>query len=134
MHRQAGVSKVALVAAVAVLAVGGAGFLAWQSMQQADSLRSELNKTESDFAKARAALRQAGQDLAVASKEAKDLKVVVDRLTAERDTVRVSMENEQATGVRLRAELELAREQVSYLASRSTKEIVKNMPKTVAAK
>jgi hypothetical protein len=32
--------------------------------------------------------------------------------------------------VRLRAELELAKDQINYLASRSTKEIVRGMPKT----
>jgi len=134
MRRESGISLVAVVAALAVLAAGGAGFLAWQNMVQLDRLQSELSTTRSGLDKARADLRKAAQELAAASKEAKDLKVATDRLTAERDAVRTSMENEQAAGVRLRAELALAKDQVSYFSARSSKEVVRGMPKSAASK
>jgi uncharacterized protein (DUF3084 family) len=119
-----------MVAALAVVAALGAGFFAWRNMAQVGELQSELNATRSGLDKARGDLKKATQDLAAASKDAKDLKVAADRLTMERDAVRTTIENEQATGVRLRAELELAKDQISYLSARSTKEIVRGMPKS----
>ena len=127
-----GVSAVAVVAAVAVLAVGGAGFFAWRSTTQLDRVQNDLSATQSNLEKTRSEVRKTQQELATVSNQAKELKVVADRLTAERDSVRAAIENEQATGVRLRAELELAKDQINYLASRSTKEIVRGMPKTAA--
>jgi uncharacterized protein (DUF3084 family) len=129
MQRQAGVSTIALAAGLAVAAALGAGFFAWQKTEEAGRLRSELTRTRSDLDKARADVKKAAQDVAAASKEAKELKVATERLTAERDTVRSSMEAEQATGVRLRAELSLAKDQVSYLSARSPKDVVRGMPK-----
>jgi chromosome segregation ATPase len=134
MHRQSGISVLILVAALAGVIAVGAGFFAWRSAAQIDQLQSELNTTKSNLDKARAEVRKMSQDLATASKDATALKVAFDRLNIERDAVRVAMENEQATGVRLRSELELAQDQVSYLASRSTKEIVRGMPKTSASR
>jgi uncharacterized protein (DUF3084 family) len=120
---------VTLVAALAVVAALGAGFFAWRSMAQLGELQSELSATKSGLDKARGDLKKATQDLAAATKEATNLKVATDRLTMERDAVRATIENEQATGVRLRAELELAKDQISYLSARSSKEIVRGMPK-----
>ena len=134
MHRQSGISVVIVVAALAVLVAVGAGFFAWRNAAQLDNLQTDLNATKSNLDKARAELRKVSQELATASKDATNLKVAADRLTIERDAVRVAMENEQSTGVRLRSELELAKEQVSYLASRSTKEIVRGMPKSPASR
>ena len=133
MRRESGVSTVALAGAFALLVAGGAGFLVWQSTGQAGRLQTELDATKGGLNKARAELRQATQDLAGASKEAKDLKLATERLTAERDAVRTALENEQAAGVRLRAELALAKDQVSYLSARSPKDVVKGMPRTVSA-
>jgi septal ring factor EnvC (AmiA/AmiB activator) len=132
MRRESGVSIVAVVAVLAVAAAAGAGFLAWRSTTQLDRVQNDLSATQSNLEKARSEVRKVQQELATASNQAKELKVVADRLTAERDGVRASIENEQATGVRLRAELELAKDQINYLASRSTKEIVRGMPKTAA--
>jgi septal ring factor EnvC (AmiA/AmiB activator) len=132
MRRESGVSIVAMVAVLAVAAAAGAGFLAWRSTTQLDRVQNDLSATQSNLEKARSEVRKVQQELATASNQAKELKVVADRLTAERDGVRASIENEQATGVRLRAELELAKDQINYLASRSTKEIVRGMPKTAA--
>jgi len=133
MRRDSGISVVAVVAVLAVLAAGGAGYFAWRNMAQLDRLQSELDTTRSGLDKARADLRKAAQDVAAASKEAKDLKVATERLSGERDAVRASMENEQATGVRLRAELALAKDQVSYLSARSSKDVVRGMPRTPAS-
>jgi chromosome segregation ATPase len=130
MHRQSGISVVILVAALAGVIAVGAGFFAWRSTAQLDNVQTDLNATKANLDKARAEVRRISQELAAASKDATNLKVAADRLTIERDAVRVAMENEQSTGVRLRSELELAKEQVSYLASRSTKEIVRGMPKS----
>ena|SRR5688572_14930442 len=132
MRRESGVSIVAMVAVLAVAAAAGAGFLAWRSTTQLDRVQNDLSATQSNLEKARSEVRKVQQELATASNQAKELKVVADRLTAERDGVRASIENQQATGVRLRAELELAKDQINYLASRSTKEIVRGMPKTAA--
>jgi uncharacterized protein (DUF3084 family) len=128
MRKQGG--NTAIVAVIALAVVGAAGFFGWTKMSEADRLRSELANTRSERDKARADLKKAAQDVANASKEAKELKVMTERLTAERDSVRASMENEQATGVRLRAELQLAKDQVSYLSARSSKDIVRGMPRT----
>jgi hypothetical protein len=133
MRRESGVSIVAVVAALGVLAAAGAGYFAWRSTAQLDRLQSELDTTKSGLDKARADLRKAAQDVAAASKEAKDLKVATERLTGERDAVRASMESEQATGVRLRAELALAKDQISYLSARTSKDVVRGMPKTPSA-
>lgn len=133
MYRESGVSAVVVVAALAVLAVLGAGYVVWQNTAQIDRLHSELEATKSGLAKTRTELKQAAQDAAAATKEAKDLKVVTERLTGERDAVRISMENEQATGVRMRAELALAKEQISYLSARLSKDVVRGMPKTLAS-
>jgi len=133
MQRESGISAVGIVAVIAVLALGGAGFLVWQKNDELHRLKSELTGAQSGMDKARADLKKASHDVAAASKEAKELKVAAERLTTERDAVRASMENEQATGVRLRAELALAREQVSYLSARSPKEVVRGMPKTTSA-
>jgi peptidoglycan hydrolase CwlO-like protein len=132
MRRESGVSIIAVVAVLAVVAAAGAGFFAWRSTTQLDRVQNDLSATQSNLEKARSEVRRVQQELAAASNQAKELKVVADRLTAERDGVRASIENEQATGVRLRAELELAKDQINYLASRSTKEIVRGMPKTAA--
>jgi len=134
MYRESGVSVIATVAVVAVLAAGGAGYFAWQNMGQLDRVQSELNTTKNGLSKMRGELKQAAQDLAAATKEAKDLKAEAARVSAERDAVRATIENEQASGVRLRAELALAREQISYLSARSPKDVVKAMPKVLASK
>ena len=134
MRRQSGVSVVVVVAALAVLAAAGAGFLAWESTSQLNRLQGELDAAKGGLNKALADRKTAVQDLAVASKEAKDLKVAVERLTTERDGVRASMENAQADGERRRAELALAREQISYLSARSSKDIVRGMPKTASSR
>lgn len=134
MQRQSGVSVVTMVAALAVVAALGAGFFGWRSMAQLGDLQSELNATKSGLEKARGDLRKATQDLAVATKDVTNLKVAADRLTMERDAVRATIENEQATGVRLRAELDLAKDQISYLSARSTKEIVRGMPKSPSSR
>jgi len=137
MRREAGVSVVALVAAVAVLGVlaaGGAGYVAWQNTEKVGRLQSELETTKRGVSKMSGDLRQASQDVAAAVKEAKELKVVADRLTAERDAVRAAMESAQAAGDRMRAELALTKEQVSYLASRASKEVVRGMPKVATSR
>ena len=123
-----------LVAAVAVVVAVGAGFFALRNMAQLDQLESELNATKTSLDKARGELKKATQDLAATTKEAMNLKLAADRLTMERDAVRATIENEQAAGVRLRAELELAKDQISYLSARSTKEIVRGMPKNAASR
>ena len=134
MRREAGVSVVAVVAVLAVLAAGGAGYFAWQNMAQVERLQGELNATKSGVDKARADLRKATQDFAAASKDAKELKAAAERLTTERDAVRTSMENQQANVARLRADLELAKDQISYFSSRASKDVVRGMPKgTVSA-
>jgi chromosome segregation ATPase len=123
-----------LVAVLGVLAAAGAGYFAWQSMGQIERLESEVNTGRSALSKARTDLKQATQERDAAAKEAKDLKIATDRLTAERDAVRKTLESEQATGVQLRAEAALAREQISYLSARLSKDVVRGMPKSVASK
>ena len=128
MRKQGG--NTAIVAVIALAVVGAAGFFAWTKMSEVDRLRSELADTRGERDKARADLRKAAQDVASASKEAKELKVMTERLASERDTVRAAMENQQAAGERMRAELQLAKDQVSYLSARSSKDIVRGMPRT----
>lgn len=122
-------NKFAVVAGIAVLVAAGAGFMAWQKMSQADKLQAELYTVRGELDKARVDVRKATQDAAMAAKESKELKVAVERLNQERDAVRSTIENEQANGVRLRAELALAKDQVSYLSVRTSKDVVRGMPK-----
>jgi hypothetical protein len=129
MYRQSGVAAVGIVAAVAVLAVGGVGFVAWQKSAEADRFRMEAASHKAGLDQARAEVRKLTQDSSTAVKEASTLKVTTERLAAERDAVRKSLEGEQAAGVQLRAELQLAKDQVSYLSARSSKDIVRGMPK-----
>ena len=123
---------VAVVAGLAVLAALGAGFFAWQKASEADRLRSELTIARGNLDKARADVKKAAQDVAAAAKEAKELKVATERLTAERDSVRSSLETAQAAGDQLRGELALAKDQVSYLSARSPKDVVRGMPKAAS--
>jgi len=132
MQRESGISAVAIVAVLAVLAAGAAGFFAWRTTAELNQLQSELNATRSGLDKARADLKKAAQEMAVVAKEAKESKAMVDRLTTERDAVRVSMENSQANGERMRAELELAKSQISYFSARASKDVVRGMPKVSA--
>jgi uncharacterized protein (DUF3084 family) len=134
MQRQTGVSAVAVVAGIAVLAVAGVGFVAWQKAGEADRLQSELAIARSGLDKARADVKKAAQDVAAAAKESKELKVATERLTAERDAVRTSLETAQANGEQLRGELALAKDQVSYLSARSSKDVVRGMPSAPARK
>jgi uncharacterized protein HemX len=134
MRREAGVSVVAVVAVLAVLAAGGAGYFAWQNGAEIERLQSELNTTKTGMDKARADLKKAAQELAAASKDAKEFKAAADRLITERDQVRTSMENAQANGDRLRAELALAKDQISYLSARSSKDVVRGMPKVATSR
>lgn len=131
MHRQSGITAVAVVAGIAVLAVAGVGFVAWRNQDQAHNLRIELNSTKMGLEKARADLKKATQDFAAASKELTQLKVTSERAVTERDAVRKTMESEQATGVQLRADLALAKEQLSYLTARTSKDVVRGMPKNL---
>jgi hypothetical protein len=131
MQRQSGVTAVAMVAGIAVLALAGVGFLAWRNYDQAYNLRIELNSTKMGLEKARADLKKATSDFAAASKELTQLKVTSERAVAERDAVRKTMESEQATGVQLRSELQLAKEQLSYLTARTSKDVVRGMPKSL---
>lgn len=128
MHKQAGVSAVAVVLILAIVVAGGAGIFAWQKMSDSDRFQAEARTLRGELDKARADLRKATQDAASASKEASQLKIASAQLTAERDAVRNSMANEQAAGEQLRAELALAKNQVSYLTARTSKDVVRGMP------
>jgi hypothetical protein len=123
------VNKAAVLAVVALVAAGGAGFIAWQQAREVDRVQVELNNTKLGLDKARVDLRKAQQDAAAATKEAAELKISTDQMRADRDSVRTAMENEQAAGVRLRADLALAKEQVSYFSSRAP-QLVRGMPRT----
>ena len=123
------VGKGAIVAIFALFAAAGGGFLAWQKMGDVDHLQADLNTTKSGLDKARADLRKAQQDAAALTKEVTELKISTDQMRAERDSVRSVIETEQTAGVRLRAELALAKEQVSYFSSRAPA-LVRGMPRT----
>ena len=134
MRREAGVSVVAVVAVLAVLAAAGTGYLPGRTWRRSNCLQSELSTAKSGLDKARADLKKAAQELAAASKDAKESKAAAERLATERDQVRTSMENSQANGDRLRAELALAKDQISYLSARSSKDVVKGMPKVATSR
>ena len=127
--RQAGIAILPIVTVIAVLAAAGAGFVAWQKMSELDRLQGEFANVKLGFDKVRVDLRKAAQDSAVATKELTELRIAVDQLRAERDAVRTSLETEQSAGVRLRADLALAKEQVSYLSARAQPGAVKGMPR-----
>jgi chromosome segregation ATPase len=129
VHKQSGVSKVALAGLLAAVAIGAGGFLAWQKIAEIDRLQNELKAARTDADKMRIDVRKAAQDVANANKEAAAFKVMSERLTAERDAVRTSLETAQAAGEQLRGELALAKDQVSYLSARAPKEVVRGMPK-----
>jgi hypothetical protein len=74
-------------------------------------------------------MKKAAQEVAAANKESGQLKIATERLTAERDAVRKAMEDQQAAGVQMRADLALAKEQISYLSARTSKDVVRGMPK-----
>lgn len=112
MHKQSGVSEVAVVLILAIVVAGGAGIFAWQKMADSDRFQAEARTLRGELDKARADLRKATQDAANATKEASQLKVASERLAAERDAVRNSMATEQATGEQLRAELQIGRAHV----------------------
>src|SRR5687768_17681867 len=105
MRRQSGMSAVAVAAGVAVLAVAGAAFVAWQKTSELHRLQAELNTTRQGLEKARADLKKASQELAAATKETSQLKVAAERLSAERDSVRKVMEDQQAASVQMRSDL-----------------------------
>lgn len=131
MQRQSGITAVGMVTAIAVLAVAGVGFIAWRQYDQAHDLRIELNSTKMGLEKTRAELKKVASEFAAASKELTQLKVTSERAVSERDAVRKTMESEQASGVQLRSELQLAKEQLSYLTARTSKDVVRGMPKSL---
>jgi len=124
-----GKGPVAIIA-VLLLAAAGGWFLTWQKMGELDRAQTELASAKLGLDKARADLRKLQQESAALTKEAAELKISTDQMRADRDAVRTAMENEQAAGVRLRADLALAKEQVSYLSSRSPANVVRGMPRT----
>ena len=126
-------NKAAVFAVVALLAAGAAGFIAWQQAHEVDRLQADLNNAKLGLDKARVDLRKAQQDAVALTKEVTELKISTDQMRAERDSVRSVIETEQAAGVRLRAELQLAKEQVSYLSARAPAGAVKGMPKAPKA-
>ena len=130
MRRQSGMSAVALVAGVAVAAAAGAGFFAWQKSAEVSKLQAELSTTRQGLDKARADLKKASQELSAVSKETSQLKVAAERMSTERDSVRKVMEDQQAASVQMRADLALARDQISYLTARTSKDVVRGMPKS----
>ena len=134
MLRQSGVAAVAIVAGLAVLAAVGAGVFAWSKAEEVDRVRGELAAARQEADKSRAEARKVARESASAAKQAADMKVAVDRLTSERDAVRTTLENAQATGVQLRTELDLAKQQVSYLSARASKDVVRGMPRQPGAK
>jgi uncharacterized protein (DUF3084 family) len=95
---------------------------------------NELQSVRSELDKARLDVKKAAQEVANAGKEVSQLKVAGERLVAERDAVRTSLETAQASGEQLRADLQLAKDQVSYLSARSPKEVVRGMPTTPSRK
>lgn len=121
----------AIVALIALLvaAGGGFGFLAWQKTSEFERAQADLASAKAGFDKARLDLRKALQESAALGKEVTELKLTADQMRAERDSVRSFMVTEQSAGVRLRAELALAKEQVSYLSARAPASAVKGMPK-----
>lgn len=129
-RRMRGVSAVAAVAVVAVLVAAGAGVFGFTKMMDADRVMGDLTRTRADLEKARADLKKAALDVANATKETNQLKITTEQLTAERDSVRKVMAEQQATGEQMRAELQLAKEQISYLSARTSKEVVRGMPKS----
>lgn len=130
MKKQQGMSTVGIAVGVAVVVALGAGVFAWQKSMEADRLLSDLNRTRQELEKARADMKKAAQDVAAAAKETGMLKVTTERLTAERDAVRKAMEDQQAARVQMSAELALAKEQISYLSARTSKDVVRGMPKS----
>lgn len=130
MNKQKGMTSVGMAIGVAVVVALGAGAFAWQKSMEADRLMSDLNRTRQELEKARADMKKAAQDVAAANKESGQLKIATERLTAERDAVRKAMEDQQAAGVQMRADLALAKEQISYLSARTSKDVVRGMPKT----
>ena len=130
MRRQKGMSAVGAVAGVAVVVALGAGFFAFQKGMEADRLMGDLTRTRADLEKARTDLKKAAADVANANKETSQLKIATEQLTAERDSVRKVMVEQQATGEQMRADLALAKEQISYLSARTSKDVVRGMPKT----
>jgi hypothetical protein len=134
MRNQSGVSTVAVVAGIAVLAVAAASFFAWQKTTEADRAKAEAAVARAELDKARADARKAEQGAAAAAKEASQAKVASERLLSERDAVRTQLETALATGEQWRAELAVAKDQVSYLSARSSKDVVRGMPKSASAK
>ena len=125
-------NKLAVVAGIAVLVAAGAGLVAWQKTSQVAKLQADLTTVRAGLDKAVVDVRKATQEAAAAAKESKELKVAIERLNTERDAVRGMIETEQANGVRVRAELALAKDQVSYFSARSSKDVVRGMPKSAS--
>ena len=134
MLRQSGFAVAAMVAGLAVLAAACAGVFAWTKAEEVGRVRAELAAARQEADKSRTDARKAAQESAGSAKQAAEMKVAVERLTSERESVRATIENAQATGIQLRAELDLAKQQVSYLSARSSKDVVRGMPRQLEAK
>ena len=128
-RKQSGAAIMGIVAAVAVAAAAGAGFFAWKSMKDLEAAQTELNNAKNGLDKARRDLTKATQDSQAQSKAAADAKMSADQLRAELGSVRTVLETEQSAGVRIRQDMALLKEQVSYLSARSAPGVVKGMPK-----
>ena len=134
MLRQSGVAAAAIVAGLAVLAAVGAGVFAWSKMDEADRARGEYATAKQDADKARSDARKVAQESASVAKQAAEMKLAADRAASERDALRTTVENAQASVAQLRHELDIAKQQVSYLSARASKDVVRGMPRQPGAK
>lgn len=111
-------SILAAVAALAIAAGGGAGAIAWQKNRELQQANAELATTRATLARATRDLRAAQQQVAALEKDLAEARSTADMARAERDSVRNLLAAESEQGNRLRAEVQLLRQQIAFVRSR----------------
>jgi hypothetical protein len=97
-------------AVIAVIAAGAAGYFGWQKDRELRAANAELARVRTALDKSAADLRASQEALAVLGRELESQKVAIEQLRGEVVAARIFLEAEKAIGVRLRLELDTAKQ------------------------
>lgn len=106
------------VTLIALAAAGGSGYVAWQKHAELQRANAELASTRALLAKATADLGAARQQAATLEKDLVEQRAAAEEMRAERDSARNLLAAEAEQGNRLRADLQLMKEQLAFMRAR----------------
>ncbi len=108
------------IAVVALAAAGGSGYYAWQQHAELQRANAELATTRASLARSSADLRAAREQVTAMQKDLDEQKGIAEMARADRDSARNLLAAEVTQGERVRAELQLMREQLAFVRGRQS--------------